>query len=134
MRFLKSLSKVSVAFALTALGTISSADESGKVEYMDNCASCHGESGLGDGPLAELMTVSVPGLTDLSAKNDGVFPMLEVIHTVDGRQGTRGHGYPMPVWGGRFKASVEEMGPYSAEVVVRGRILSLAYYLESIQQ
>ncbi|MTJ05146.1 MAG: cytochrome c [Sediminimonas qiaohouensis] len=134
MRFLKTLSKVSVAFALTALGTLSSADETGKVEYMQNCATCHGESGLGQGPLAELMTVSVPGLTGLSARNDGVFPMLEVIHIIDGRQGTRGHGGPMPVWGGRFKASVEEMGPYSAEMVVRGRVLSLVYYLESIQQ
>ena len=134
MRAFTSLSRVSVALALAITGTMSAADEAGKVEYMQNCATCHGESGLGDGPLAELMTVSVPGLTDLSAKNDGVFPMLKVIHTIDGRQGIRGHGYPMPVWGGRFKASVEEMGPYGAEAVVRGRILSLAYYLESIQQ
>ena len=134
MRFFQLLSRVSVACVFAAVGTISLAEESGKVEYMENCATCHGESGLGDGPLAELMTVPVPGLTDLSAKNDGVFPMLEVIHTVDGRQGTRGHGYPMPVWGSRFKASAEERGPYGAEVVVRGRILSLVYYLESIQQ
>lgn len=110
------------------------ADESGKAEYMNSCASCHGASGAGDGPLAELMTVPVPALTGLSAANDGVFPMLKVIQTVDGRQGIRGHGYPMPVWGDRFSGQIENAGPYGSEVIVRGRILSLAYYLESLQE
>lgn len=110
------------------------ADETGKQEYMDNCATCHGESGMGQGPLAELMTVDVPSLTTLSKNNDGVFPMLDVIQTIDGRQGTRGHGYPMPVWGNRFSERIEDAGPYGGEVIVRGRVLSLAYYLESIQE
>ncbi|HKL05576.1 MAG TPA: c-type cytochrome [Roseovarius sp.] len=116
------------------LVTAAHADDAGKQEYMDACASCHGESGAGDGPLAELMTVPVPPLTGLSAANDGQFPMLAVIHTIDGRQGIRGHGYPMPVWGSRFKRDIEDAGPYGAEAIVRGRLLSLAYYLESIQE
>jgi len=124
---------VSVTIACLLAGAVQ-ADEIGKAEYMNACASCHGESGAGDGPLAELMTVAVPSLTGLSAANDGVFPMLKVIHTIDGRQGTRGHGYPMPVWGSRFEAELEDMGPYGAEAVVRGRVLSIAYYLESIQE
>ncbi len=110
------------------------ADEPGRAEYMSACASCHGEGGAGDGPLAGLMTVPVPGLTGLSAANDGQFPMLEVIHTIDGRQGIRGHGYPMPVWGSRFSGELENAGPYGAEAIVRGRILSIAYYLEALQQ
>ena len=110
------------------------ADDAGRQEFMNSCASCHGESAAGDGPLAELMTVPVPALTGLSAANDGEFPMLEVIHAIDGRQGTRGHGYPMPVWGSRFARDAEDAMGYGAEAIVRGRILSLAYYLESIQQ
>lgn len=110
------------------------ADEYGTAEFLNSCASCHGETADGDGPLADLMTVKVPSLTGLSAANDGVFPMLEVIQTIDGRQGIKGHGYPMPVWGNRYKQTIEEAGPYGAEAIVRGRILSLAYYLESIQQ
>lgn len=107
----------------------------GKQEYMQACASCHGESGLGQGPIAEFMNIPVPGLTRLSAENDGVFPMLDVIHVIDGRTGVRGHGGPMPIWGELFKAPLlEERGPYGSEVVVRGRILSIAYYLESIQE
>ncbi|NNE81474.1 MAG: cytochrome c, partial [Silicimonas sp.] len=54
----------------------------------------------------------------------------------DGRQETRGHGYPMPVWGKRFEmqAESEGLGTYGSEAIVRGRILSIAYYLESIQE
>ncbi|RXV63887.1 3-methyladenine DNA glycosylase [Roseovarius sp. A46] len=124
---------VSVTITCLLAGAVQ-ADELGKAEYMSACASCHGESAAGDGPLAELMTVPVPSLTGLSAANDGAYPMLNVIHTIDGRQGTRGHGYPMPVWGSRFKAELENTGPYGAEILVRGRILSIAYYLETLQE
>lgn len=106
----------------------------GKSEYMIACAGCHGESGKGDGPLAELMTVEVPSLTGLAAANDGEFPMLEVIQVIDGRTGVRGHGYPMPVWGSRYKAEAMEAGEYAAEIDVRGRVLSLALYIQSIQE
>jgi len=124
------------ATGMMALGSISAmADDLGRAEYMNACAVCHGDTGKGDGKLAELMTVPVPDLTGLTAANDGEFPMLEVIMVIDGRPGIRGHGYPMPVWGSRFKAeSVERAGEYGAETLVRGRILSLAYYIESIQQ
>ena len=122
------------AVASLSLGGAALAESAGKAEYMNACASCHGASAEGDGPLAEMMTVPVPSLTGLAAANDGVFPMLAVIHTIDGRQGTRGHGYPMPVWGMRFSEEVENPGPYGTEMVVRGRILSIAYYLESIQK
>ncbi len=134
MRF-SFVGKLSVATLLLAAASGQTyADEAGKAEYMNSCASCHGASGRGDGSLADLMTVTVPSLTNLSQKNDGVFPMLDVIQTIDGRQGTRGHGYPMPVWGSRFSDAMPDMGPYGSEVAVRGRILSLAIYLESIQE
>jgi mono/diheme cytochrome c family protein len=121
--------------ALSLMAGAAQADDAGKAEYIQACAACHGESGVGDGPLAELMTVPVPNLTTLAQANDGIFPMLDVIHVIDGRTGVRGHGYPMPVWGTRFKGEVvEKMGDYGAEMVVRGRVLSIAYYLESIQQ
>lgn len=126
------------AIALAGLAATSGgalADHTGENEYMQACASCHGTGGLGDGPLAELMTVPLPDLTQISANNDGQFPTLKVIQVIDGRTGIRGHGYPMPVWGDRFKAEAEGvMGEYGAELEVRGRILSIVYYLESIQK
>jgi mono/diheme cytochrome c family protein len=121
--------------ALIISTTAAWSQSAGEAEYMQACASCHGESGIGDGPLAELMTVPVPSLTTIAQQNDGVFPMLDVIQVIDGRSGVRGHGYPMPVWGDRFDAEVaESAGPYGSELVIRGRVLALATYLESIQE
>ena len=110
------------------------AQPAGEVEYVNACASCHGVEADGNGPLAELMTVEVPGLRDLSAQNGGKFPMLDIIMFIDGRTGIRGHGYPMPVWGSRFKADTEFMGEYGSEMETRGRILVLAQYIESLQE
>jgi mono/diheme cytochrome c family protein len=128
-----------IAAFLIASGTVSAtgvwADDVGQREYMTNCATCHGETGKGDGELAPFFNVDMPDLTTLAANNDGVFPMLKIIHTIDGRTGVRGHGSKMPVWGENFKGLVvDDAGPRGAEVIIRGRVLSLAYYLESIQE
>jgi len=104
----------------------------GEQSFKAYCANCHGESATGDGPLSKLLTVDVADITQLTANNDGVFPMLDVIHVIDGRSGLRGHEGPMPVYGEYF--SSDDYGPYGSETVVRGRMLSIALYLESIQK
>jgi len=43
---------VSVTIACLLAGAVQ-ADEIGEAEYMNACASCHGEGGAGDGPLAD---------------------------------------------------------------------------------
>lgn len=130
MRFIPVLT---ATFVLSASAV--AAQDTGEELYNEACATCHGAAGMGAGPLAEYMTVDVPNLTQLSQRNDGVFPMLDVIQTIDGRTGVRGHGSEMPVWGRQFKAdSIAEAGIYGSEVYARGKILSLAYYLESIQE
>jgi mono/diheme cytochrome c family protein len=111
------------------------AEEPGKREYMVACAGCHGESGKGQGPFAELLKMDTPGLTGLAAANDGDFPYLETFMIVDGRSGLRGHGGAMPIWGDRYSNTAqEEFGVFGAEVVTRGRIAVLVDYLMSIQE
>jgi hypothetical protein len=110
------------------------ADVTGEQEYIVACAGCHGESAMGDGPLAGLLNISTPGLLELKRANDGAFPFEAVLTTIDGRDGVRAHGSTMPVWGERFKASATSERGETAEMVARGRILSLVYYLQSIQQ
>ncbi|OSQ52193.1 hypothetical protein MGEO_06205 [Marivita geojedonensis] len=106
----------------------------GKSTYEQYCATCHGMSGAGDGPLTEIMTTSVPDLTTLAASNDGAFPMLDVIHIIDGRTGLRAHGGPMPVYGALFDEESHSNSAYGDVLYTRGKMLSVAYYLESIQK
>ncbi len=126
---------------LTATGSMAQETMSaGEEEYMQACASCHGVSGTGDGPMVPILAMEMPDLTTISARNDGVFPMLEVIQTIDGRVSRATHGYPMPVWGDRFE--YEATGgrtyaydiPFGRELIVRGRVLALAEYIEMLQQ
>ena len=115
--------------------TAAAQSAAGAEEYTRACASCHGLTGRGDGPLAEYMSIPVPDVTQIRTRNNGVFPMLEVIHLIDGRSGLRGHGGPMPIWGDSFEAAVaSELGDVGTEIAVRGRVLALATYLEAIQQ
>lgn len=104
--------------------------------YNEYCATCHGASAKGDGPMTDLLTTEVPDLTQLAANTeDGEYPMLNVIHIIDGRTGVRGHGGAMPTFGNIFSIeTVEEMGIYGSVLETRGRLLSLALYLESIQE
>ena len=107
----------------------------GATLYGDFCAACHGASGKGDGDMANVMTIPAPNLTLLAKGNEGVFPLLKVIHIIDGETGMRGHGRPMPRFGRVFKGDREGAMPeYGGVLEARGRVLSLARYLESIQE
>lgn len=107
--------------------------ELGMQEYRVACAGCHGESAMGDGPLAELLNISTPDLLTLAQSNDGEFPYEAILTTIDGRDGVRAHGSSMPIWGERFQSSATSQRGETEEMVARGRILSLVYYLQSIQ-
>ena len=131
--------RATIAGALVALAASgAAADPVGRTEYMVACAGCHGESGLGDGPLAGLLQIETPGLTRLAAENGGEFPYADVIATIDGRDGLRAHGGPMPIWGERYAqaalASGAAEGTMTPDMMARARILSLTLYLISIQE
>ena len=103
--------------------------------YQESCSGCHGATGKGGGELTDLLNIQPPALTGLTAANDGKFPMLNIIHIIDGRSGLRAHGGPMPIFGSLYSASSVTAGTdYGSVIEVRGRILSLAMYLESIQE
>lgn len=128
---------VSVLFAgaLTILPAFGQEADIGAQLYGDYCSACHGPGALGDGDMANVVSIPSPNLTLLSKRNDGEFPMLKVLQIIDGRSGVRAHGGVMPLWGRVFSDEVgESAGPYGSVLEVRGRILSLAKYLESLQQ
>ena len=133
---------IACAAALFCLGTTLSAEDAGEDQdygeffYQQRCSTCHGMSGKGDGPMTEILSVTVPDLTGLSAANDGEFPMLEVIRIIDGRSGLRGHDVPMPVYGALSRGELHPAyGQFGlAEGLIRGRTLAIAEYVESLQE
>jgi len=81
-----------------------------------------------------MLNIQPPDLTGISARNGGSFPFLEMVQIIDGR-GEALHPGIMPVWGDRLGAEFGELyGPYGGELMIRGRIMSLVRFLETIQQ
>jgi hypothetical protein len=93
------------------------------------CASCHGRDGKGGGPVVPALKVPPPDLTQLSRRQKGVFPALEVETIITGPATVPAHGSDeMPVWGVIFRA----LDP--SDTRTRARIKALVTHIESIQQ
>jgi mono/diheme cytochrome c family protein len=97
--------------------------------YRAYCASCHGESAKGNGPMAAWLKVQPSDLTRIAARNGGKFPLARVDRIISGEETLpSGHGTrAMPVWGPVFSqvARDQDLG--------RVRIDNLARYLRDIQ-
>jgi mono/diheme cytochrome c family protein len=108
----------------------------GRGDFMNYCAACHGVSGIGDGTVAEFLTLSAANLTQMSLKNGGIFPRQRAIEVIDGRAQVSVHGErDMPVWGDWFKFEAGSDGADAkTEKIVRERITALVDYLETLQQ
>jgi hypothetical protein len=105
---------------------------SGRDLYTRFCASCHGPSGRGDGPVAEALDVIVPDLSRLSQRNRGRFPVARVAEVIDGRSLPAAHGNrTMPVWGVEFW--LEAGADSQAEFATRAIVERLVGYLKTLQ-
>jgi mono/diheme cytochrome c family protein len=106
---------------------------SGKDLYVRFCASCHGESGRGDGPVATSFKVEVPDLTLIARRARGSYPRDRIEKIIDGRHMLGAHGSrTMPVWGKDFTRL--EIGNPDAERSTRVIILRLADYVWLLQK
>ena len=104
--------------------------------YLLYCATCHGRTGKGDGPMAQLLTKPPTDLTMLAVSNQGRFPYGRLEKVIDGRKSIASHGVrEMPVWGARFRQEAETSGnalPRDRQVSIR--IKGLIDYIASIQE
>jgi mono/diheme cytochrome c family protein len=93
------------------------------------CANCHGMDAKGR-PASPAMRTASADLTQLAARNGGIFPRDRVIAVIKhGSPATPAHGPKnMPVWGAIFRS----MEP--SDTLVEIRIENLVRYLESLQQ
>jgi mono/diheme cytochrome c family protein len=109
--------------------------EAGRREFQRYCATCHGIEAKGDGPTAKFLVAKPVDLTQLSKKHGGVFLFWRTYNKIEGSDEAviRGHGTrEMPIWGDAFR--LESGASESHKAGVRGRILSLVHYLQSIQE
>jgi mono/diheme cytochrome c family protein len=106
---------------------------SGKDLYGRFCASCHGASGRGDGPVAASFKVEVPDLTLIARRAGGEYPRERIARIIDGRHIVGAHGSrTMPVWGEDFGSL--EIGNPDAERATRLLIGRLADYVWLLQR
>lgn len=106
----------------------------GRVAYRLYCASCHGQTAQGDGPVAQYLKVPPVDLTRLAAGNQGKFPTEKVFASVDGRElpviGPHGPR-DMPVWGLSFQDPAKDT---NQEEDARHKIADLVAFLETVQK
>ena len=106
---------------------------SGKQMYLQYCSSCHGPEGKGDGKVSRELKFKVPSLTGLAKKNYGIYPLDDVMATIDGRRSVRGHGdRDMPIWGETFYSEAE--GKKYSELTTLLKAKIIAGYVATLQQ
>ncbi|SHG92790.1 cytochrome c [Marivita hallyeonensis] len=137
-------SKTSTVLAAAVFGTLAAlpafAQDTGygQALFQSNCSVCHGPTGAGDGPVAELFSQRPSNLQHLAKENNNTFPFSEVYQSINGRRDITAHGNSeMPIWGNYFleDALPQTFHPgVTAEDIVQGRILALVYYLQSVQE
>ena len=102
----------------------------GRDSFEFYCASCHGSTGKGDGPVASSLKTRPANLTLLTGRNGGTFPRQMVVSLVTGAEPGLAavHGSSeMPVWGPVFRF----LDP--SDVRVKQRIENVVAYIETLQ-
>ena len=109
--------------------------ENGRALYDSYCIQCHGADATGTGPMAAILNVGIPDLTQLSARNDGVFPRDQVAMQIDGRARLLAHGGEMPVFGPMLDSArlIPMQLPSGQTLMVSQPMAELMAYLEVIQ-
>ena len=125
---------LTLMFAACAAGSPPGDPATGQALYLSHCASCHGAGGRGDGSAGAALAPPPADLTQIAARRDGVWPMLEVMSIIDGYTQATDPRPGMPV----VRALTE--GERMAFDTGNGRVstapanlLAVARYLETIE-
>ncbi len=120
-----------MSFAAHAQGSRRTVLDEGKMEFEENCATCHGKDGTGTGELSARLAVPPKDLTTFAQRNGGVFPFWPVFEVIAGEKPIPGHDtLDMPLFSKRMRAQEGQPGFLPAHI----RMLEVTHYLESIQK
>lgn len=129
------VTSLGLTYAACGLGADKPDLKRGEADYVTYCASCHGVTGEGNGPVANALKNRPPDLTYLhQQETDGAFPYQKVLNIIRGNpdldKNFRTHGpADMPVWG---KIIYEDSGDRDA--VAEARLRDLTSYIQSLQK
>ena len=108
------------------------AEDAGRVLYVRYCASCHGQAGRGDGPVAPSLGEKPTDLTRIAEEHGGDYPFLAVCEAIDGTRTVRAHGVSeMPIWGELFQS--DPGSPLEQQILAGGKVIAIARYLRTLQ-
>ena len=78
--------------------------DQGQIQFLLNCAGCHGTDAKGSGPMSAKLDTKPADLTVLAKRNHGLFDAGAVYQMSDGRNGrVNHHSAEMPIWGCRHQ-------------------------------
>jgi mono/diheme cytochrome c family protein len=122
---------VAAGWVLSAQNTLATEKsqyaEKGRKIFNQYCATCHGTTGKGEGPVASALKVAPPDLTAIQKPGEK-FPFDHVATKIDGEKEVTAHGTSkMPIWGTIFKHT-------SGELQRHADVYCLVKYIESIQR
>lgn len=123
-----------MAVLVTACATDEMKITTGRSDYAQFCASCHGPGGEGHGPAAAGLKPQPANLTLLARQNGGQFPRLRVMNRIDGYTMGKSDS-PMPAFGEMLegKTVMFDAGD-GIETPTPWRLVALQSYIESIQK
>lgn len=105
----------------------------GPEDFATYCSGCHGPSGRGDGPDAADLARKPADLTQITARNGGVYPATRVMAKIWGYAGGPGRS-PMPAFGPLLMG---ETIPYDGGDGILTptpvRLVQLAEYVKALQ-
>ncbi|MGR3515165.1 MAG: c-type cytochrome [Paracoccaceae bacterium] len=129
------MTRLLLILLLTATSAAAEDIDAGARLFGFHCASCHGTSAQGDGPLREVLTIRPADLTTLSAGNGGTFPLARVLDRVDGTTEVKAHGGPMPVFGLILDGPSEVvLAPDGSDIAAPEALINIALWLETVQR
>ena len=128
---------MAITFCLAATSALAAEPDvtEGHALFLEFCAPCHGETGVGDGLMSKVLTLPTADLTKLSAGNDGVFPTFRVVRQIDGRDPMLAHGGDMPLFGEIFDFPDSAIAAETGQPIITAQsIVDIVTWLQTIQE
>ncbi|WP_298864086.1 cytochrome c [uncultured Sulfitobacter sp.] len=128
------MKRVILILFLAVMGCSPDSPSSGRTVFVNSCASCHGVSGLGDGPRANGLKVQPADLTKIAARRNGLWPMVEVMSIINGYHRRTLQREEMPIFGDLAEGKLVLFDAGDGRLTPTPvKLIAVARYLESIQ-